>query len=381
VNTQTTQDIVNGVIILTFSEVTALSSSTVVVNLYSTLTTKEVRHLWVGYYRTLPNANYEFDPIQDVQVFRKQDNEDGQIVNNSAKYNHKILEANFSNISPTDFGKLDYLRTNSFYPATPFWFFVRPTTDPTVGFLYHWDTDSYARPFQNGNFRGFQLKAKANYTATRTPDRAPFHFTKTFKFNGSDHTGSCTSFSCGTTHTIEFWIDMGASSSWEVFGTSTTADYVNFSTTTNLRYRAGGADANHSVNFTITALVAGTKNHILITRSGTEVKLYVNGTQTGGTQTLTTSSNFTVDTLNRLSTGAGYLAHLRVYNWILNSTQIARQYNSGLGNDYLANGLYAVWEFDESGASSTAANEDNQESTENRDFTIAGTSPVRTLWP
>ncbi len=382
VNTQTTQDVVNGTIILTFTEVVALSSSTVTISIYSALSTFELRHMWVGYYRTLPNANYEFDPIQDLQVFRKQDNEDGQIINNSAKYNHKVLEATFANISPTDFGKLDYLRTNSFYTATPFWFFVRPSTDPTVGFMYHWDNDSFFRPFQTGNYRGFQIKAKANYAASRAPDRAPFNLTKAMTFNGTDHAGACAQFSCSTIHTIEFWMDQATPSGGEYvcYGSTGGTSNVSFDGT-NIYY---GASADQ-VAVAHGGMSAGTKAHWLITRTAGTVKFYKNGAQIGSTQTLVSSSVvFYVKDVGAFNSASawlsGKLAHLRIYNWVLNSTQIARQYNSGLGNDYLANGLYAAWEFDESGTNSLTTNEDNQETTANRDLTIAGTSPVRAAW-
>ena len=45
VNTQTTQDIINGTILLTFTEVVALSSSTVTVSLYTALSTVDIRHI------------------------------------------------------------------------------------------------------------------------------------------------------------------------------------------------------------------------------------------------------------------------------------------------------------------------------------------------
>ena len=384
VNTQTTQDVVNGTIILTFTEVVALSSSTVTVSIYSALSTFEVRHMWVGYYRTLPNANYEFDPIQDVQVFRKQDNEDGQIINNSAKYNHKILEATFSNVSPTDFGYLDYLRTNSFYTATPFWFFVRPTTDPTVGFLYHWDTDSYARPFQNGNYRGFQIKAKANYSASRSPDRAPFALTKCLSFaSASSQYTSCTDFPCGSVHSIEFWTKTGSATfaATDVIMSSGSGGQSALQlTSTTLAYQA-----TSSTTKTVThSAVASSLNHWILTRTAGTVTVYLNGTSIG-TMTLEAgdvSKAFSIGRLGNLSTSYynGKLGHVRAYNWVLNSTQIARQYNSGVGNDYLANGLYAVYECDDTGGTSTT--EDNAEGTAGRDmaFAAAGAAPARTTW-
>lgn len=390
VNTQTTQDIVNGTIILTFSEVVALSSSTVTVSLYTALSTFECRHMWVGYYRELPNANYEFDPIQDFQEFRKLDNEDGGIIVNSARFNQKILEATYTNISPTQFGNLDYLRTHSFYTSTPFWFFVRPATDPTVGFMYHWDNSTYARPFQNGNYRGFAIKAKANYTASRSPDRAPFALTKALSLDGS--TQYCTigtPFSIGTTHTIEFWTDsdMPADGTLDIVIATNHGgslySYVGFNGTGDLiQYQVQNGAANFTVGVSAGSMVAGTKHHWMVVRNETAVDFFKDNVQLSTTQTLGANSAFTCTTVGSLSTTThpfdGFLGHLRGYNWALNSTQRARQYNDGAGNDALANGQYFVYEFDDSGGTSTT--EDNAEGTATKDLTIVA-GATRTAWP
>lgn len=393
VNTQTTQDIVNGTIILTFSEVVALSSSTVTVSLYTALSTFEVRHMWVGYYRELPNANYEFDPIQDFQDFRKLDNEDGGIIVNSARYNQKILDATFTNISPTQFAALDYLRTHSFYTSTPFWFFVRPTTDPTVGFMYHWDNSTYARPFQTGNYRGFALKAKANYTASRTPDRAPFAFSKCIDFDeaSNEYCTIGTPYSIGTTHTIEWESDSAIPADGNIdviVGTShggSLYSYLGFVGTGDLLvYNVQDGASNYNVSVSVGALTAGTKHHFMVIRSGASVSFYMDNAQVGTTQTLSgagATSAFTCTIVGALASTVhnfdGKMAHLRIYNWALNESQRERQYNDGAGNDALANGQYAVYEMDDTGGTTTT--EDNQEGTAARDLTLVN-SPTRTTW-
>lgn len=378
-NTQTTQDIIEGVIILPFTATVALSSSTVTISLYTSLTPFEIRHVHLGYYRTIKNPQLPHDPIQDKQEFRTQDNQDGQIINNAPVFTQKILDASWTMISPTDWVNFDYLRTNSFYTATPFWFFLHPTSEPTVGFLYFWDQDSYLRQFELAGYRNFAVKAKANYSAKRTPDRYQFAFSKAMTFNGTDHKGTCTQFSCGTTHTIEFWIDQATPSGdeWVLYG-STGGDSGITIGATNIVYQAKGVSGQVAHG----GLSSGSKTHFLINRSGTGLTFYKNNVSLG-TATMGSSQDFMISHVGVRSTIewlSAKLAHVRIYNWVLNSTQRARQYNSGLGNNYLLNGLYAAWEFDESGAGSLTTNEDNQEGTAARDLTIAGTSPVRAAW-
>jgi hypothetical protein len=134
-----------------------------------------------------------------------------------------------------------------------------------------------------------------------------------------------------------------------------------------------------SVNFGAASYTAGTRHHLLLTRSGTEVKLYINGAQFGTTGTLGSNPAFFVSDVFGVGGGfyEGKIAHLRIYNFVLNPTQIARQYNSGAGNDPLANGQVLIYECDDTGGTSTT--EDNQETTAARDGTLVN-SPTRTTW-
>jgi hypothetical protein len=195
-------------------------------------------------------------------------------------------------------------------------------------------------------------------------------------FDGSDDVGECTQFNCGKTHTIEFWMDQATPSGSEfvMFSPQGTENSVYF-TSTIIGYTA----QNSGVSKAHGGMSSGTKVHWLITRTATAVVFYKTGVSLGSA-TLGADNDYYarfVGAAGAASYLSGKLAHLRIYNWVLNSTQIARQYNSGLGNDYLANGLYAIWEFDDTGGTSTP--EDNQESTADRDLVLTGT-PARGAW-
>lgn len=380
--TITTQDIVEGPILLTFTEAVAISATTsIVVNLYSTLTTKEVRHLWVGYYRAIKNPLIPHDPIQDTQVFRTQENQDGNIINNAPIYTQRVLDASWEMISPTDYANFDYLRTNSFYPSTPFWYFLHPASEPKVGHLYFWDQDSYFRPFALAGFRNLAIKAKANVSPDRTPDRYPFAFSKAMTFNGTDDKGTCTQFSCGTTHTVEFWMDQATPGALEYISAGTTGGASNIAIDATKIYYTATTDQVFVLHG---GFGAGSKWHIIITRTGDKVNFYKNNVQIGTEQTLASSAvQFYIVTVGNSSTTwlSGKLAHLRIYNWVINSTQRALQYNSGLGADRLPGTLYAAWEFDSTGGTGGAGSaEDNQEGTASKDLTLAGSGLTRAAW-
>ena len=385
-NTQATQDIVEGVIILPFTEVVALGgTASVVINIYSTLTTKQLRHVHLGYYRAIKNPQLPHDPIQDKQEFRTQDNQDGHIINNVPVFTQRILEASWTMISPTDWTAFDYLRTNSFYTGTPFWYFLHPTSEPTVGHLYSWDSDSYAREFALAGYRNFALKAKANFSPDRTPDRYPFGFSKCLSFvSASSQYMSCTSFNIGTVHSIEFWIDKANPAANEtILSENTTAEsYVNLQTSgASISYLPTG-DATGAAA-TYTSFSSGTKQHWVITRSAGTVKFYKNGTLLSNTVNLTNGSlDFKIANLGRRYNDTAFLnakiGHFRIYNWQLNPSQVTKLYNSGNGYDYLPNGLYAIYECDDTGGTSTT--EDNQEGTSARDMTFAVAAPTRTTW-
>jgi hypothetical protein len=195
-------------------------------------------------------------------------------------------------------------------------------------------------------------------------------------FDGTDDVGECTEFSCGTVHTIEFWMDQASPSGTEfvTYSPTGTENSVYF-TATVIGYVAGNSGQTKAHG----GMSSGTKAHWMITRNGTAVEFLKNNVSLG-TATLGANNTFYIRYVGAAG-AASYLsaklAHLRVYNWVLNSTQLARQYNSGAGNDALANGQYAVWEFDDTGGTSTP--EDNQESTANRDLVLTGT-PARGAW-
>jgi hypothetical protein len=79
----------------------------------------------------------------------------------------------------------------------------------------------------------------------------------------------------------------------------------------------------------------GTWYHIAITRSGTSFKLYVNGVQTGGTQTVTVTVPDVATDLRIGSDGEawnffnGLIDDVRIYNYARTAAQILVDYNAG----------------------------------------------------
>ena len=201
--------------------------------------------------------------------------------------------------------------------------------------------------------------------------------TQCINFDGSNDVGQCTEFNAGKTHTIEFWMDQASPSSTEfvIYSSNGAVEHSVYFSSTSMGYVAGGTGQTVSHG----GMSAGTKNHWLITRSGTAVVFYKNGVSLGSA-TLGANNDWYVRYVGAAG-AASYLSaklgHVRIYQSVLTSTQIALQYNAGYGNWPADVSAYAIWEMDGSGGTSTT--EDNQETTASRDLTLTG-SPSRTTW-
>lgn len=191
--------------------------------------------------------------------------------------------------------------------------------------------------------------------------------------DGTTQYATCTLFNISTTHSIEFWIDTDDTSG-TVLGKSDSTSSVLLTSATNLRYTAGSQQAN----FTISAFSYGTKNHCIITRSGTSVSLYINNVLIS-TQTLGASSNFEINQVGLV--GSIYLSRklglLRAYPTVLTQDQRRIQYNSGNGNWPLDISPLFVWEFNGTGGTGTSTETD--QSGNSRTLTLVNT-PTRTTW-
>lgn len=194
-------------------------------------------------------------------------------------------------------------------------------------------------------------------------------------FDGSNDVGECTQFNCGTTHTIEIWMDQASPSATEyvLFSPQGTENNVSI-TATNITYVA----QNSSTSKAHGGISAGTKTQFIITRNGTTVTYYKNGVSLGSS-TLSADNDYYVRYVGA-SGASNYLsaklAHVRIAQSVYSATQIALQYNSGYGNHPLNISHYAVWEMNGTGGTSTT---ETDQSGNSRTLTLTGT-PTRTTW-
>lgn len=379
-NTEGTIAIESEPTMLTWTAVTCPAAATIVVNLYTARTDKQIRHLWIGTYEDLYlYPNYTFDPLESFQEIGELVSRSGSILKRSPRYTHRKLVASFQNISPSLQKRFERLMTYSFYAGQPFWFFWNPTDEPTQGALYWWNQEGFTNPYTIAAQRSLTIDAIANYSPSRSPDSTPFAFTKALSLDGSTQYGTCTSFSCGTKQSIEFWIDTGNFTDTDFLLSDNSPSFSGiYFDSSNIGYSINGDTTN---NFAHGGLTDGTRVHFVFTRNGTSLKCFKNGVQIGSTITLAANNNFEVTTLGAFPTPEGYLAckiaHVRIYSFQMSPRQILSQYNQGRGNFAFSNGRYAIWECDESGGTSTT--EDNAEGTAARDFTLTG-SPSRVAW-
>lgn len=142
----------------------------------------ELVHFWVGNAYTIKDPIQPFDPNQVLLGQEKFENNNGINIKNSVKFRKKILQGTWTNVSGTVKTNFEYLREHSFKNGTPFWFFMRPTTSPTDGDLYHFDMDEFKLDYNVGIQRTVSVKAIAEYVIDpeNTPIAQPTSFTKSF---------------------------------------------------------------------------------------------------------------------------------------------------------------------------------------------------------
>ncbi len=145
-----------------------------------------------------------------------------------------------------------------------------------------------------------------------------------------------------TDFTVSTWVKVNAFATWQRifdFGSSTT-NYMFLTTqytgtapnAAKLRFgiRAGSATTEQNVSGTAVALTTGAWTHVAVTRSGTTVSLYVNGSLAGSGTIALNPSDLGVTTLNYLGKSQfndpyldGSLDDFRLYSQAMSATEIA----------------------------------------------------------
>lgn len=179
--------------------------------------------------------------------------------------------------------------------------------------------------------------------------------------NQSGASGNYITFSntdLGTNNTATFWINFNSVSGTRVIIGSDTngqyASYIDFGGGLWYYSPNSGNNANVSISGLFTA---GRWYHLAVSRSGTSVTFYVNGSQIGGTQTLSTNNALTVGALfNHKPSAAsftlnGLLDEVRLYSRALSPGEISYIYNWGPGP-------VGWWKMDEKSVTNDCATED-----------------------
>jgi hypothetical protein len=152
------------------------------------------------------------------------------------------------------------------------------------------------------------------------------------------------------THSFEFWLDT-ADTTYSLISKIADSCDIRYDTG-QLRY----VTATWMVNVVQSAFSSGTKNYLVITRSGTTVKFYVNGAQVGGDKTLGGDEDFNAEEIGNkggFDYYNGKIGSLNVYGYVLSASQILLGYNRGYGNFFFRNPPYgtqtALWNMQGSG--------------------------------
>lgn len=186
-----------------------------------------------------------------------------------------------------------------------------------------------------------------------------FSFGNYIKSDGVNDYGSFTDTDFGTVHSIEFWIRT-TDTFGMILSRTLGGNYYVFSNGSGvLEYRSTGTTTQvTSFNFQ-----DGAWHHISITRNGTALRFYLDGSNVGGTKTLPNNASFLQNRFCQYGNNSNFMAadidEMRIYgNYTMSDSEVLGQYNSGLGASVLVKTPHAAdifWSFNESNSSTTVA--------------------------
>lgn len=342
----------------------------------------KIRHLWLGKgieVDTQPGK--PFDPTRETQVVRKLDGESGFTVLNAVESSKRLLEATFNNIYSTNHVAFQKLKEKCWRKAQPFYFCFRPDTAPLDGAIYYFDNDDFNYGLMEGTHKQVTIRALADYSPSRTVTADYGYLAMAVHFDGSDD--FCTlaaDLSIGTEFSLEFWVIFDGIAHQMPFVSSDLGVYqCGLLTSPNRLFLqvSGSGTATNSVSVT-----TATEYHVVVTRTGTTVKFYLNGVYQGANDAELSSNNaFEIDTVGGEQginqwTLDGKLAIVRIYNRVLTDAEVTRLYNDGEGSEFLKNICIRSWEMRE-GTGTTVDDEVLPADTTRRlTFAGGGTAPT-----
>ena len=145
-----------------------------------------------------------------------------------------------------------------------------------------------------------------------------------FEFDGVDDTLTITSLNIGTVHTLSMWLRT-TDAAWYSHGNHTVR-YALRQSSGLLYYRpnTGTVSVTHDVS-------DGLWHNVVVVRDGLSVSWYVDGVQTGSTQTLAADNDMIIETIGGISGGGfldGEMEDIRVISRAITVTEIRELYNA-----------------------------------------------------
>lgn len=142
-----------------------------------------------------------------------------------------------------------------------------------------------------------------------------------FERSEDDYMSLTSEANLGKLHSIAFRINLENVASNILLSKTTATNWVKFTSDTLVIYQNGGGN---QAAFTVPSISALNYYDLVMTRNGTEVKLYIDAVQVGGTQVLPSDNDFILDALTSptIQKLDGILDVIRIYNRVITQDEI-----------------------------------------------------------